>query len=158
MNSTGQCFSCRDDELVCGDKCKNIIKENIWMCNGECQSWNLLCNGTCPGFVAVNKYKNIIGHPLIYTDRFWKCPTEDICISAFHLCNQAEKDAQDDLQCENVIHKSRLVCDNPDEFGVILNCTKNGLVQCPGNKTQQCIYGEDICNGIVNCIDRYCIL
>ncbi len=92
--------------------------------------------------------------PYYYTDRFWKCPYENKCISALHLCNQAEKGRIQHITCENGIHKSRMVCDNPDQFDVILNCTKNGLVQCPGNKTQQCIFGEEICNGIVDCIDR----
>jgi hypothetical protein len=127
------------------------------MCNGECQSWNLPCNGTCLGFVSVEKTW-LEDYFIYYTDRFWKCPFEDKCISAFHLCNQAEKDLldqQENFQCENGIHKSRLVCDNPDEFEVILNCTKQNLTQCPGKKTQQCIFGEEFCNGVIDCMDRY---
>jgi hypothetical protein len=91
-----------------------------------------------------------------YMDRYWKCPFENTCISAFQLCNQAEKEYiyNDIFKCEDGINQSKLVCDNPDQFDVILNCTKNGLVQCPGNKTQQCIFGEDICNGVIDCMDR----
>jgi hypothetical protein len=79
------------------------------------------------------------------------------------LCNQAEIDplirnTAGKVACENGINQSRLVCDNPDQFDVIINCTKNVLVQCPGNKTQQCIYGEVICNGVIDCIDRYKLL
>jgi hypothetical protein len=131
------------------------------MCNGVCQSWNLPCNGTCSGFMSVKKRALVGGEVLSYMDRFWKCPSEDTCISSYELCNQA--DTEDlryggNLQCENNVQKSRLVCDNPDKFDLILNCTGRGSVQCPGNKTQQCIFGEDICNGNIDCIDRYSIL
>jgi hypothetical protein len=158
LNSAGKCFPCYSGyQLLCGEECKDTFEERIWMCNGECQSWNLPCNGTCPG---------IIGH-LIYQGSFWKCPYEDKCISPFQLCNQANTDGEDSLadadeednvNCENVINKSRLLCDNPDKFDVILNCTKQNLIQCPGNKTQQCIYGQHICNRIIDCVDRYSIL
>ncbi len=70
----------------------------------------------------------------------------------------ADEEASYSVNCENVINKSRLLCDNPDKFNVILNCTKLNSIQCPGNKTQQCIFGEHICNGIIDCIDRYSIL
>jgi hypothetical protein len=120
--------------------------------------------------MSVEKRFSYYGDIRNYADRFWKCPYEDKCISAFHMCNQAVTDYIFDPQenyfpanrdkdvvnvnCENVINKSRLVCDNPDQFEVILNCTKQNLIQCPGNKTQQCIFGEHICNGIIDCVDR----
>jgi hypothetical protein len=140
LNSAGKCFSCEYNELKCGEECKQINAERIWMCNGQCQSWNLPCNGTCPSELG-----------------FWKCPFLDACMPASHLCNQVEKkeEEKNDFKCENNIHKARLVCDNPDKFDVTLNCEDKGLIQCPGNKTQQCIYGEDICNGKIDCIDRY---
>jgi hypothetical protein len=184
MNSAGKCFSCNKYELLCGDECKHIIVDEIWMCNGVCQSWYLPCNGTClADEIFLSLDHELWNHP----DSFWKCPYEDKCISPFQLCNQAntdekgnqantdeegslaDTDEEDSLagaaeeasysvNCENVINKSRLLCDNPDKFDVILNCTKLNLIQCPGNKTQQCIYGEHICNGIIDCIDRYSIL
>jgi hypothetical protein len=157
LNNAEKCFSCQPGQLWCGDECKYIMDDGIWMCNGECQSLNLPCNGTCSGFMSVDRYLIISGVPPRYTDIFWKCPFEDKCISAFQLCNQVELDHLDivgDVTCKNGIHKSRLVCDNPDQFDVIINCMKNGMVQCPGNKTQQCIYGEVICNGVIDCIDR----
>ncbi len=127
------------------------------MCNGECQSWNLMCNGTCADFMSVQKRFSWVKELENYTDRFWKCPFEEKCISAFELCNQADIDKRygGNLNCENNIQKSRLVCDNPDKFDVILNCTGRNLIQCSGNKTVQCIYGKDICNGIIDCVDRY---
>ncbi len=160
QDNAGKCFSCVTGQLWCGDECKYIIDDRIWMCNGECQSRNLPCNGTCPGFISVKRHWLLVGYPKYYADRFWKCPFEDKCISAFQLCNQVEIDPlirkqADDITCKNGIQKSRLVCDNPDEFDVILNCTKQNLIQCPGNKTQQCIFGEEICNGVIDCLDRY---
>jgi hypothetical protein len=157
LNSAGKCFSCRGQQLLCGEECKDIFKERIWMCNGECQSWNLPCNGTC---LPVDNFFSLFlpDEMLNPQDNFWKCPYEDKCISPFQLCNQANTDEEDNVNCENVINKSRLFCDNPDKFDVILNCTNQNLIQCPGNKTQQCIYGEHICNGIIDCIDRYSIL
>jgi hypothetical protein len=158
LDNAGKCSTCITGQLWCGDECKYIMDDGIWMCNGKCQSLNLPCNGTCPGFMSVKRNRIVPGYPDHYTDRFWKCPFEDKCISAFQLCNQIKLDHLDkvgDVTCKNGIHKSRLVCDNPDQFDVIINCTKNGMVQCPGNKTQQCIYGEVICNGVIDCIDRY---
>jgi hypothetical protein len=160
LDNDGKCSTCVTGQLWCGDECKYIIDEGIWMCNGECQSLNLPCNGTCPGFMSVKRHWSFGLEPKRYTDIYWKCPSEDLCISSFHLCNQVEKDhllktRADDVTCKNEINKSRLVCDNPDQFDVILNCTKQNLIQCPWNKTQQCIFGEEICNGIVDCIDRY---
>ncbi len=156
LNSAGKCFSCQDYQLLCGEECKYILYNKLWMCNGVCQSWNLPCNGTC---LADEKFLSLYdiyawNHP----DSFWKCPYEDKCISPFQLCNQANKEGSNNVNCENVINKSRLLCNNPDKFDVILNCTKQNLIQCPGNKTQQCIYGEHICNGIIDCVDRYSIL
>jgi hypothetical protein len=157
LNSAGKCFSCQVDELLCGEECKSILYDRLWMCNGVCQSWNLPCNGTC---LADEKILSLDDKEWNHPDSFWKCPYEDKCISPFQLCNQADTDKEDsdNVNCENVINKSRLLCDNPDKFDVILNCTKQNRIQCPGNKTQQCIYGEHICNGIIDCIDRYSIL
>ncbi len=162
MDNAGKCFSCETGQLWCGDECKNIIDELIWMCNGECQSWHLPCNGTCPGFISVKRHDSIVGDRDPDYDRFWKCPSEDKCMSSFLLCNQMGNNfgplKYTEERCENESHRSRLVCDNPDEFDVILNCTKQNLIQCPGNKTQQCIFGEEICNGVIDCIDRYKML
>jgi hypothetical protein len=153
LNSAGKCFSCEKDELLCGEECKDISYYKLWMCNGVCQSWNLPCNGTC--FVDEN-FLSIYDNDA--WNIFWKCPDEDKCISPFQLCNQAKADEDESVNCENVINKSRLLCDNPDKFDLILNCTKQNRIQCPGNKTQQCIKSEHICNGIIDCIDRYSIL
>jgi hypothetical protein len=139
----GKCFFCKVDELWCGDECKGI--SGTWMCNGKCQSVNLPCNGTCSGFIE--------------DELFWKCPFEtNKCISNYLLCNRIDKGYSSDLKCENNIQKSRLVCDNPNKFDVILNCTGRNSVQCPGNKTQQCIFGSEICDETINCVDRYSIL
>jgi hypothetical protein len=160
LNSAGKCFSCNTYELLCGEECKRIFKERIWMCNGVCQSWYLPCNGTCfvdETILSLDDYDAL--NSLNSLNSFWKCPSEDKCISAFHLCNGVEiqKHLEDNHECQNRIHKSRLVCNNPDKFDVIFNCTKQNLIQCPGNNTQ-CINSEHICNGIIDCIDRYSIL
>ncbi len=155
LNNAGKCFSCNKYELLCGEECKHIKIERIWMCNGVCQSWYLPCNGTCLADEKILSFDDYDGWN--YRDSFWKCPYEDKCISLFQLCNQANT-GFNNVNCENVINKSRLLCDNHDKFDVILNCTDQNLIQCPGNKTQQCIFGEHICNGIIDCIDRYSIL
>jgi hypothetical protein len=156
LDSAGQCFSCEEGALGCGDDCRHIFTERIWMCNGVCQDWNLPCNGTCRGF------SKLYVKDSSYWDALWKCPFEDVCISIFHLCNPAhwqqypnkDTDSLFHLECKNGINKSRLVCDNADKFDVILNCTDRNLQPCPGNKTQQCIFGEAFCNGIIDCMDR----
>ncbi len=57
--------------------------------------------------------------------------------------------------CSNDVQKSRRICNNPEQFHVVMNCTGKDLIQCPGNNNEQCIFGEDICNGIYDCIDRF---
>ena len=71
------------------------------------------------------------------------------------FCNNQQQVSGESGPCNDFSHKSREFCDNPDKFGFNLNCSSLNLLQCPGNKTQQCIQAEKLCNGVFDCTDRW---
>jgi len=132
----------------------------VWLCNGVCQSWYDPCdNGRCRGFMSVYKEVLVDIDFNYHIDTYWKCPYEEKCISSDNFCNNIERAIPGPRdKCRNNVQKSREVCDNPDKYNFELNCTSKNLIFCPGNKTQQCIFNEDLCNGFYNCVDRYCYI
>ena len=148
---------CDSDYIYYNGECVLKSLKKIWQCNGKYLSWNEPCIDTCRGFESIKREYGL-GDPdtdqLI--DTYWKCPNESKCVSSYHLCNN-KKSGQFN-GCTNNTHKSREFCDNPNKYVFNLNCSSLNLIQCPGNKSQQCIYSEELCNGIYDCTDRYASL
>lgn len=142
--------------LAVGDRCLNKADAMVWLCNGYPHSWYDPCDGKCRGFEFLERSGRLTDFDYNYViDTYYQCPHEEKCISSNFLCNNVassvpgEKDS-----CKGNLHKSREYCDNPEKFGFSLNCSSRNAVQCPGRKTQQCIYYEDLCNGKFDCNDR----
>ena len=158
INITEPCNnSCiKPNEIPCSGRCVDMTNSKVWLCNGVCQSWYDPCdNGRCRGFMSVFQ-PQVVGNDLNhYIDTYWKCPDEEKCISSDHFCNNIMRSPPSPRDtCFNDAQKSRIFCENPDKFNFNLNCSSNNLIFCPGNKTQQCIYNEDLCNGFYDCNDR----
>ena len=136
--------------------CRNKAEHSIWNCNGEYQGLNEPCDGTCRGFDIIRSlHTRRFGSDSDYTiDTYWKCPNESKCVSSYHLCNNQNQESGSSRDCFKNSHKSREFCDNPDKYGFNLNCSSLNLLQCPGNKTQQCIRTEHLCDGVFHCTDR----
>ena len=161
----GECISMTEPcNNICPDSSYFLFEDvcikktrRLWECNGQLQSWSLSCNGTCIGGGALDQFDlsqfNIDGS---VADFYWKCPNEYKCISSENLCNKnsSSSEALRQNRCELDIQNSRKVCDNPDAYEFKLNCSRRGQLQCPGNKTQQCINERNICDGEYNCVDR----
>ena len=151
------CFCPNADDIAVGDECKNKADTKLWLCNGKPQSWSEPCDGKCRGFEFLQRRGQLTDYDYNYiNDAYHRCPNEDKCISTDYLCNYIAKTLPGERDtCKDNFHKSRKLCDNPDKYGFSLNCTKDSCsIQCPGNKTQQCIYYEELCNGKFDCTDR----
>ena len=144
--------------------------QKLLQCGSDCLPLNRTCNGTCrafksyfwPGHAYPERHRlydtpRDSYPPADITDTYYKCPNEDLCISSNKMCKGLgdAKIAPSDDACDKESHLSREFCDHPDKYGITLNCSTNSRIQCPGNKTQQCIVGGQLCDGKFDCVDRY---
>ena len=153
--------SCSDARyLFFNGRCMEKAKVQLWECNGKLQSWSVPCNGTCHemGTISKDNHNELLQSNVDYNKNkiILKCRDKDICISSEVLCSRDVTDiGETHKSCGEDLLNSRRICDNLDKLGYDLNCPRQGMLQCPGKKTWQCVNKWKICDGTYDCIDRY---
>ena len=138
------------------DRCITEIDAGYWECNGQLQSLSMPCHGICHGSGTKEHFDLFAKTGVTFDEHFyWKCPNDGKCIPLGTLCSK-EMIKIDGLKksCSNDIQNSREICDHPEKYEFNLDCSARGLLQCPGNKTQQCINEWKVCDGKFDCTDR----
>jgi hypothetical protein len=130
---------CQQAKHKCGKQCLgDLAKGNKWECNGECQNLYESCNEVCP---TVGNVSNI-------QERYFKCFHFTGCFSQSTVCYQSQR----------ITPICPLKLSLPDKL-----CNKflnsNSTFRCPKYKnlckqSRQCISTNDICNGVMDCLDR----
>lgn len=138
-----------DTYLNCEGLCTK--DPGTYICNGQCQSSDLPCNGDC-----LDKDQFICGDKCV-TDRrenvwecdgrclnltspcngacpknFWKCPNEDKCILEDFVCSDKFDINQ---TCSNFVEHSKDFCEKNKVFkDEAVRCLEKGMIECKGER------------------------
>ena len=133
-------------------------KDQLYMCKNQLQSVNIPCTGHCP--------KDHI-----------KCPDENLCLHVQDICSthglvasisSTPPNPNKKVKCKGQAQYSKAFCknlmlkdenDNCEYFQdlneyIFDNQTESKMISCPGKKTYQCIPKQNLCDGVINCLDR----